>query len=213
MSEIIILGAGSYCAAMIDLAQECGFAPIEIYDDDTSKIGETILDTPVKGTITAFLEKKTNIEGKNFIVAIGDNEIRMKVFDKVRANNGITPRLVHPTASISKFAEVGDGCYIQPQVVIWTKVKVHNDCIISPNVVIAHHSNIHRGCLISTSASVGANIDIFEGAFLGMSCNITTGIKSVGENAVIGAGAVVISDVEANTIFAGVPAKMLRKRR
>lgn len=212
MDEIFILGAGTYSEVMIDLAFECGFLPTEIFDDDTSKIGGSILGIPIKNTINYLFSHEEIIHKKNFIVAIGNNKIRMELLERIRNLKGVTPCLIHPTSTISKFAEIGEGCYIQPHVVIWTKVKVLNDCIISPNVVIAHHSNVHRGCLISTGASVGANIDIFEGAFLGMSCNITTGIKYVGKNSVIGAGAVVITDVEENTVVAGVPAKTLKKR-
>ncbi|MCK7527916.1 MAG: hypothetical protein MZV64_65105 [Ignavibacteriales bacterium] len=45
---------------------------------------------------------------------------------------------------------------------------------------------------------------------LGSSSTILCGI-TVGENAIVGAGAVVTKDVPANTIVAGVPAKIIKR--
>ncbi|MFT4167998.1 MAG: sugar O-acetyltransferase [Dysgonomonas sp.] len=51
---------------------------------------------------------------------------------------------------------------------------------------------------------------IKEGAWIGASVTILPGV-TVGENAIVSAGAVVTKDVEANTIVGGVPAKFIRK--
>jgi UDP-2-acetamido-3-amino-2,3-dideoxy-glucuronate N-acetyltransferase len=51
---------------------------------------------------------------------------------------------------------------------------------------------------------------IKKGASIGSSSTIMCGI-TIGENAIIGAGAVVTKSVPANTIVAGIPAKFIRK--
>lgn len=210
IKKIVILGAGSYCAAMVDLAMECGYEVAGILDDDLLKTGTEILGVMINGPIQRAFD--SNIRDKNFLVAIGDNPTRRKIMEKIRSEGGITPTLIHPTSVISKFSQIGQGVYIQPHVVVWTSVSIGNDCIISPNVVIAHHSVLQNGCLASTSSAIGANIEIRQDAFLGMSCNITTGVEYVGENALVGAGAVVIDNVAPNTVVAGVPARTIRKK-
>jgi len=208
--RIVVLGAGSYCAAMIDLATECGYQVVEILDDDSLKAGTEILGVKINGPIHRIFD--SNISGENFLVAIGDNTTRRKIMERIRSEGGATPTLIHPTSVVSKFSRIGQGVYIQPHVVVWTSVCIGNDCIISPNVVIAHHSVLQNGCLVSTSSAIGANIEIRQDAFLGMSCNITTGVEYVGENALVGAGAVVINNVEPNTVVAGVPSRVIRKK-
>ena len=47
-------------------------------------------------------------------------------------------------------------------------------------------------------------------AYIGMGSTIMTGVKSLGEDCLIGAGAVVIKDVPDRAVMAGVPAKVLR---
>jgi len=49
------------------------------------------------------------------------------------------------------------------------------------------------------------------GADIGMNASILPGVR-IGAHAIVGAGAVVTSDVPAYAVVAGVPAKMLRSR-
>jgi len=49
-----------------------------------------------------------------------------------------------------------------------------------------------------------------NGASIGSSSTILCGV-TIGENAIVGAGAVVTKDVPPNTVVAGVPAKVIKK--
>lgn len=52
---------------------------------------------------------------------------------------------------------------------------------------------------------ISGNIDIEAGAYIGGNTTVCYG-NTIGENSVIGAGSVVVSDVTPNTMFAGNPA-------
>ena len=54
-----------------------------------------------------------------------------------------------------------------------------------------------------------APIHIGKGVWIGANVTVTPGV-TIGDNAVIAAGAVVIKDVQANTIVGGVPAKFIK---
>jgi acetyltransferase-like isoleucine patch superfamily enzyme len=45
-----------------------------------------------------------------------------------------------------------------------------------------------------------------------MGATVVTGVNKIGENSTIGAGAVVLKDVEPNSVYVGVPAKKLRDK-
>jgi acetyltransferase-like isoleucine patch superfamily enzyme len=49
-----------------------------------------------------------------------------------------------------------------------------------------------------------------KGASIGSSSTILCGV-TIGENAIVGAGAVVTKDVPPNAVVAGVPAKIIKK--
>ncbi len=206
--DIFIVGAGTYGEAMCELAEILGYTIKGFYDEDEKKQALTIMEHSVLGKFSDLNDKE--IANNSFIVAIGNNAARYRIMNRILSSGGDTPTLIHPTATISPSAEVGKGVYIQANAYIWTKVRIEDFCIISPNVVIAHHSNVGKACLISTLTGVGASINIEDKVFVGMGCTIVTGMHTVGENSIIGAGAVVLKDVDKNSVYAGVPAKKIR---
>nr|WP_235808748.1 DapH/DapD/GlmU-related protein [Lacticaseibacillus camelliae] len=56
------------------------------------------------------------------------------------------------------------------------------------------------------------SVRIKKGAWLGANVTVNPGV-TIGENAIVGSGAVVTHDVPANTVVAGVPAKIIRPIR
>jgi len=206
--EIYIIGAGSYGEAMFELATHCGFEVVGFYDDDLAKQNQLIMGVKVVGTIKDVFSQE--ITGNNYAVAFGNNKLRTNIMNHIRERGGITPSLIHNSAEISKYAEVGIGVYIQPKAVIWTKVKIEDDCIVSPLTLICHHSILKKGSLLSNLSTIGSNIIVEEQVFIGMGSTIMTGIKKIGKNSIIGAGSVVIRDVSPNTVVAGVPAKFIK---
>ena len=205
--DIYIVGAGTYGEAMFELAEILGYKVKGFYDEDEQKLSELIMDVKVIGKFSEI--KENEIEKRQFIVAIGNNFARNNIMVKINRLGGITPTLIHPTAIISPSAEIGKGVYIQANAYLWTKVKIDDYCIISPNVVIAHHSTVGQACLVSTLTGVGASIKIENNVFIGMGCTIVTGLSFIGENSIIGAGAVVLKNTDKNSVYAGVPAKKI----
>lgn len=53
-------------------------------------------------------------------------------------------------------------------------------------------------------------VEIKDGSWIGANAIILPGVRSIGPNAVVGAGAVVTKDVPPNTVAAGNPARVIR---
>lgn len=80
---------------------------------------------------------------------------------------------------------------------------------------------LHARCKVGNNVDIGTNVTIggrsgnYEVPIIGNNVYIATGAKiigpiKVGNNATIGANAVVINDVPENAIMAGVPAKLIK---
>ena len=104
---------------------------------------------------------------------------------------------------------------------IGKNVFINFDCVfldlggitIEDNVLIAPRVNlISEGHVVSPEnrqSLVPGHIFIKKNAWIGAGATILPGV-TVGENAVVAAGAVVSKDVHANTIVGGVPAKIIK---
>jgi len=86
-------------------------------------------------------------------------------------------------------------------------ITIEDDVTISFRVTVVVHDDAKRLDRTEPGAGDGivAPVRLRRGCYLGAGCLILPGV-TVGERAVVGAGAVVTRDVEAETVVTGVPA-------
>ena len=104
---------------------------------------------------------------------------------------------------LGKNVFINSGCRFQDQGGIY----IGDNVLIGHNVVLAtlnHNENPQkRGNLIPAPIKIGNDV------WIGSNVTVTPGV-TIGDNAIVAAGAVVTRDVEENTIVAGVPARYIR---
>ena len=89
------------------------------------------------------------------------------------------------------------------------EIRIGNNCLIGPDVGVytAGHRLEPEGRTLDV---YGMPITIGNDVWIGGHSTILPGV-SIGDGAVVAAGAVVTKDVEPNTIVGGVPAKVIKK--
>jgi sugar O-acyltransferase (sialic acid O-acetyltransferase NeuD family) len=211
--RILIAGCGTYGEVYLSYLRRCtDFEIVGFLDDDPEAIGKTVQGLRVLGTTEDLaLYKEQGVEG--IIAPIGNNKARVRILEQATAIGMSTPNFIHPTASVSKDAQIGKGVYILPESIVMPYADIRDFVMVSMGVHIAHHTILHKGVFLSSGANMGAGIEVGECAYFGMSATIMTGIKMVGKDVTVGAGAVVIRDVPEGITVAGVPAKPLEKRK
>lgn len=206
----IIIGAGTYGEVYLAYLQEAGINIIGFIDDNKDLIGTTIKDVPVLGGTNLLYTLKDTHNVTNIYCPIGNNKIRVRFLSLANELGYDTPSYIHPSVIISPNVIIGNGVYILLGSNIMPYTSINDYTMISMNVNIAHHSTIERGVFLSTGCNFGASITAKQYAYCGISSTIMTGISSIGEDCLIGAGAVVIRDVPDRAIVAGVPAKIIK---
>lgn len=105
---------------------------------------------------------------------------------------------------------IGNNCSFggKVQLQAYDKIEIGDNCMFAYGTVLAtatHDLNMHPMNLsfIKKPISIGSNV------WVGTNALILPGVI-VGDNAVIGAGAVVTKDVDKNSVVAGVPAKIIK---
>jgi len=99
---------------------------------------------------------------------------------------------------------VGDRVTIKNGVQLWDGLRVDDDVFIGPNVTFTNDKFPRSKRHLATSLTT----HIGPGASLGAGSTILPGLK-IGQNAMIGAGAVVTRSVPANAIVIGNPARIV----
>ena len=115
---------------------------------------------------------------------------------------------------IQKNASVGKRCKISSHAFICEGVTIEDNVFIGHGVMFINDSypraTAAAGSLQTEADWKVEKTIIKKGASIGSGATILANL-SVGENAIVGAGAVVTKDVPANTIVAGNPAKIFRQ--
>jgi sugar O-acyltransferase (sialic acid O-acetyltransferase NeuD family) len=210
MSEdLIILGAGGTSREIADAVSEINrrghcWNLLGFLDDNPAKQGTMVDGLPVLGPIAA-----VNEYSGRFIVGIaraGDPDRRRRV---VMAS-GLPPErfatVIHPSASVSRHARVGHGSAVLQGTVITAATVVGDHTIIHYNVAISHDCVIEDFVTIAPGAIVTGSVRVCESAYLGAGSRIMNGL-TINRGALVGIGAVVVTEVASGTTVFGNPAR------
>ncbi len=104
---------------------------------------------------------------------------------------------------VSRGAAVGDGCRIQNNVSVFAGVTLEERVFCGPSMVFTNVLTPRAG--VDRHDQFAPTL-VCRGATLGANCTIVCG-TTVGEYAMVAAGAVVTRDVAPHRLVAGVPAK------
>jgi len=129
---------------------------------------------------------------------------------KYHKKNIIEPKVY---LSDAKETYIGCNCQINENVFI-QQASIEDDVLIAPYVTILSTSHKHERTDISIVDQGDTKPNpptIKKGAWLGRNVIILPGV-TVGEGAIVAAGAIVNKDVAAFTIVGGVPAKFIKNR-
>jgi len=111
--------------------------------------------------------------------------------------------------------EVGPGTIFGHHCTIAARslVRIGRDCLIAELVSIRDHDHdfTRLEVPIRDQGALVADVVIGSNVWLGSKVTVLKGV-SIGNNAIVGAGAVVSKDIPPNAIAAGVPARVLRYR-
>jgi len=218
IKKVIILGGlgnGSVIAAAIDDAYRQGNKEWKMtgYLNDRMKSGDVIEGFPVLGALSD--TKKFIEEGYYFIntiYRIDGQDLRINMFENLQIPDERLVTFIHPTAYVPRGVEIGSGCVIMPNVSISPGVKFGRCCLVMIAATIGHNNTIGDHCHFAAESCVGAYLKIGKGVHIGLNASVREEL-TLGDYSTLAMGAVLLSDMGEFEIWAGVPAKLLRKSK
>lgn len=212
LKDIIIIGAISFGKEIVALLEDNNRQEKEWnilgFVDDYLEIGSTFYNYPILGTVDWLLSYPTPIYALCGLGSVEYREPMMARFDIV-SHNVIFPTIISHRATVvdKKSITIGEGSVVAQGAIVAVDVKIGRFCLINHNSVIGHDSVLHDFVTVNPTSCISGFCEIEQGVNIGAGVKIIPQ-KNIGHHAILGAGAVVISDIPECATAVGVPAKV-----
>ncbi len=202
MRDLLILGNGVHACEMVEI--------IERYNQKNEYrfLGFVARKPDDKGLLGYPVFGLEDLDGPlRHALLIPDNTFELEV--KQRFSDRVIT-LIDPSCFVSRTARIGRGtvlfphCYVGLNAVVGDFVFCLSGCIINHDVII------EEGSILASGVSLAGHVNIKREVYLGQASTVKQYL-SVGEKSLVGMGAVVVRDVEPNTVVVGNPAIILKK--
>lgn len=206
MKRLAILGASGHGKVVADTAECCGWQVIEFFDDAWPGRQSNGV-WPVLGDTAALLASLERFDG--VLVAIGNNRIRQAKLLELQAAGAHIVRLIHPAATLSRYACLGAGSVVFAGAVVNADTRIGLGAILNTGCSVDHDCVLGNAVHVSPGARLAGGVQVGDLTWVGIGASVRQLVR-IGTGVMVGGGAAVVADVTDGLTVAGVPARSMR---
>ncbi len=135
------------------------------------------------------------------------NKVRQKKYLEAKSKGYHLASYVCSKAITWPDLKIGENTFIFESNVIQPFVSIGNNCIIWSGNHIGHHAKIMDHCFLASHIVVSGGVTIEPLSFIGVNVTLRDHITVASEN-ILGAGALIVKNTEANCVYLGTPARI-----
>lgn len=203
--SLIIIGYSGHAYVVLETAFDNGFEVIGYADRERANIDR--FNIPYLG-----FEKEDDFVGWKsdipFVLGIGDNKLRQNIANLIECKGKTIETVIHKTGQISKSAKIGQGTFINKNVVVNAFALVGKNVILNTGCIIEHECILHDAVHIAPSAVLAGNVSVGERTFIGANAVVKQGVI-IGKDVIIGAGSVIVTDIPDGKKVVGNPGRII----
>ena len=214
--QIAIYGAGGFAREVAWLVQSISeltenYQVVCFIDDNEDNQGQILNEITVMG----LLQARQMFTQASVVGGIGSPKTRQILMGKADSAGFSFKTLIHPRVERSQWIDIGEGTVICAGNILTTNIKLGNhvqinlDCTVGHNVIMGDYTTLAPGVHVSGWVHFGQRVYVGTGAVIINGTRETP--LSIGDDAIIGAGACVTKAVPAGETWGGVPARPLHK--
>lgn len=203
MNKLLILGFGGHARSIADVAISSGrYVDIRFWEPK-ARAGETFMG---KYPVSA----KEELLGADwaYISGAGSNAARATQTLPKGFGTIWQVSVIAPSATIGLGANIGVGTFVAHHAHVGPMAQVGRGCIINTGAVVEHECEVGHFAHISVNAVIAGRARVGDRTFCGAGSVLRDG-KSICEDSIIGAGGVVVSNIEQPGIYVGCPVERL----
>jgi sugar O-acyltransferase (sialic acid O-acetyltransferase NeuD family) len=206
--RIYIIGAGDFGREMEswleDLPNFKNEYEIKGYLDNDSK---SLQNKPTDYEIVGTHEEMEFKENDYVVIAISNSKVRKRIAESlINKVNFFT--YIAPNVTIGKFTKIGSGSIICSNCFISTNTVIGDFVIVNAGSNIGHDCIIESYCSLMANVDIGGSVILGEGVFIGTKAMIIPK-KRIFRGIIIGAGTIVIRNLNKVGTYFGNPAKYI----
>ena len=210
MKDLYIIGAGGFGREVAWLVERINAVEPTwnlkgFIDDNETLWGATEDEYPVLGGSSYLLQTKNAYA----VCAVGSAATRKRVVEKIETGNIKFATLIDPSVLYSKRVKIGDGTVICAGTILTVDIEIGRHVIINLDCTLGHDVQIGDFVTMYPSVNVSGNTVLGECVELGTGMQIIQG-KKITPQAIVGAGSVVVRDIEESGTYVGCPAKKIK---
>jgi len=207
--SIYVYGARGHGKVLADILLARGDSEFLGFVDDDDKLhGERVLGFPVFGG-QGWLEQQSQSGPVRVALGIGDSHGRERLAQRCEDLRIQVVTLVHPSASVSKTANLEPGSVVMAQAAINPNARVGRGAVINTGAIVEHDVEIGEFAQAAPNSAIGGASRLGPHSFLGMGA-VMIQCVNVGRGTIVGAGSVVVRDLPDGVLAVGVPARVVR---
>jgi sugar O-acyltransferase (sialic acid O-acetyltransferase NeuD family) len=209
MAKILVFGSGGHAKVVIDIIERTDDYEIEAIVEPAQSSKTSFFDYPVisESSLSQFTDRYA-------IIAIGDNALRMNIVNRLISNKSTLEfvSVIHPSAQVGRDVSIRPGTVVMAGAVINPGTQIGYHCIINTRASIDHDCKLADYASVGPGATLGGAVSVGKSSSISLGANIIHGI-TIGNDSVVGSGAVVVEHVPDKVVAYGVPCKVIRSRQ
>jgi sugar O-acyltransferase (sialic acid O-acetyltransferase NeuD family) len=138
------------------------------------------------------------------------NRVRTRLYEDVKARGYSFASYVSSHAFVWRTAEIGENCMIFEDNTIQHEVRIGDNAVLWSGNHVGHQTRIEDHCFISSHVVISGYCTVGRSSFMGVNSCVADFVK-IGEDCVVGAGAVVVRDLDPGRVYVGNPARPLAR--
>jgi len=209
--SLIIYGASSYAEMVARYFQHDSEYDVVAFCVDSAYLKQNEINGIPVVTYEE-IEDHFDAENHSIFAAIGYKSVRTHkaLYEKVKKLPYPIVSYISSQAIIDPSSKVGANCLVLPGVILEPDTCIEENCFINSGAIVCHHSTIKAHSILAAGSLVGGLTTVGESSLIGFRATIAE-LLVLGEETLLAAGSVLLQPAEAHTMYAGMPAKAVRR--
>jgi sugar O-acyltransferase (sialic acid O-acetyltransferase NeuD family) len=209
--KVLIFGTGGFGGEVLCcLIDKIAATELKIEEIACFMVSDEYYRDPTFMGIEIIPQSKFNPNLYDVVVAIGDPKLRRIAIESLPQATTYTT-IIHPSAIISKWVEIGEGSIITAGTIITCNIKIGKHAHLNLNTTIGHDCQIGDFFTTAPSASISGKCSFGNCVYFGANSSVRERV-SICNNVTIGMGGVVVKDIVEEGVYIGNPLKKLEKK-